>query len=312
MNTRFSGVVLMCLCALPMSGVASDVDGGTDDPNDAHKALREAVEEIRVHYAPMVRTYGDIDFRSDMSRPGLGIIVRGGGWTAGDFMEGAVIIAVTPGSPAAEFGLEPGDVVTRWNDEPLSTATESPGGVGVDASRELVARSRKLEEGDTVTLGYSRDGEERLATLVARVVDFSPQMVGEIAGQSDFIFRSAPVLAGKSAGSWHMPMAWLDMELASLNPDLGEYFGTDSGVLVVRGPEGDETLGLESGDVILEIGDREVKSPEHAMRILRSYEPDEKLTVLIIRHKRTQTLAGTVPETSFHFDYRTRWSGEDD
>ena len=104
MNTRFSGVVLMCLCALPVSGMAFDDDGGTDDPKDAHKALREAVEEIRVHYAPMVRTYGDIDFRSNMSRPGLGIIVRGGGWTAGESKEGAVIIAVTPGSPAAESG----------------------------------------------------------------------------------------------------------------------------------------------------------------------------------------------------------------
>ena len=35
------------------------------------------------------------------------------------------------------------------------------------------------------------------------------------------------------------------------------------------------------------------------MRILRSYNPDEELTIDIIRHGRSETLTGTVPETSF-------------
>jgi S1-C subfamily serine protease len=99
------------------------------------------------------------------------------------------------------------------------------------------------------------------------------------------------------------------MELVEINPELGEYFGSDSGVLVVRGPERDEILGLMSGDVILRIGEREVKNPEHVMRILRSYEPDEELSVDIIRHGRSQTLTGKVPETSFRFDYRLPGSG---
>mgnify|MGYP001814319113 FL=1 len=100
------------------------------------------------------------------------------------------------------------------------------------------------------------------------------------------------------------------MELVEINPELGSYFGSDSGVLVVRGPEDDETVGLASGDVILRIGDREVKNPEHAMRILRSYEPEEELSIDIIRHGRSETLTGTVPETSFGFDYHF-WGSEE-
>ena len=92
------------------------------------------------------------------------------------------------------------------------------------------------------------------------------------------------------------------MELVALNPELGEYFGADNGVLVVRAPKKDDTLGLQSGDVILRIGDREVKSPEHAMRILRSYEPEEELTLHVIRRGRSETLAGTVPKSPIDFD----------
>jgi S1-C subfamily serine protease len=93
------------------------------------------------------------------------------------------------------------------------------------------------------------------------------------------------------------------MELVALNPDLGEYFGADHGVLVVRAPKEDDTLGLQSGDVILGIGDRDIKSPEHAMRILRSYEPEEELLLHIIRRGRSETLTVTVPESTLNFDY---------
>jgi hypothetical protein len=56
-----------------------------------------------------------------------------------------------------------------------------------------------------------------------------------------------------------------------LTPGLGEYFGTDAGLLVVRAPEGDD-IDLRDGDVIPEIGGRIPQSVGHAMRILRSVE----------------------------------------
>jgi hypothetical protein len=39
-----------------------------------------------------------------------------------------------------------------------------------------------------------------------------------------------------------------------------------------------------------------VSSPTHAMRILRSYEPDERLSIEIMRHGRRETVEGSVPE----------------
>jgi S1-C subfamily serine protease len=85
------------------------------------------------------------------------------------------------------------------------------------------------------------------------------------------------------------------MELVTLTETLGDYFGTTQGLLVVRAP-GDDRLGLRDGDVIIRIGDREPSGPGHAMRILRSYEPGEKVDIEIMRKKKRQSLSVEVPD----------------
>ena len=79
------------------------------------------------------------------------------------------------------------------------------------------------------------------------------------------------------------------MELATLTPRLGSYFGSDKGVLVVRAPA-DGALKLEDGDVILAIDGREPSSGSHATRILSSYQPGEKMTLRILRQHKTLQL----------------------
>lgn len=61
--------------------------------------------------------------------------------------EGALIVSVSEGSPAAEAGLLENDVITAVNGEP------------VDAERTLRDRLIAYEPGDTVTLDVIRDGE---------------------------------------------------------------------------------------------------------------------------------------------------------
>jgi putative serine protease PepD len=65
-----------------------------------------------------------------------------------DLRPGAGIEVVEEGSSAEEAGLEPGDLVTRVDDEVI---------VGVES---LVATIRGYRPGDEVTLGVVRDGEE--------------------------------------------------------------------------------------------------------------------------------------------------------
>jgi hypothetical protein len=86
-----------------------------------------------------------------------------------------------------------------------------------------------------------------------------------------------------------------DLELATLTSQLGHYFGTEKGVLVVRGPEGG-TLNLKDGDVILSVDGREATSASHVTRILASYMPGEKVTLHIVRERKTLDLQSTVPD----------------
>jgi hypothetical protein len=87
---------------------------------------------------------------------------------------------------------------------------------------------------------------------------------------------------------------WDAMQLVALTPQLGEYFGTESGILVLRAPE-NESLGLRDGDVILDIGGRVPTTPEHTLRILSSFVPGETLTLGIMRNGRRETREIALP-----------------
>ena len=78
-----------------------------------------------------------------------------------------------------------------------------------------------------------------------------------------------------------------DLELATLSPALGRYFGAPSGVLVTRASAGS---GLEDGDVIVSIQGRIVVAADHARRILETYGPAEPAPVVVLRDHKTVEL----------------------
>ena len=92
-------------------------------------------------------------------------------------------------------------------------------------------------------------------------------------------------------------MAWRlgGLQVAELTPALGEYFGVEQGLLVVRAPENVD-IGLEDGDVIRKIGGRTFRDARQATRILRSYEPGEEVELEVTRHKRSRTVRFELPE----------------
>lgn len=84
------------------------------------------------------------------------------------------------------------------------------------------------------------------------------------------------------------------LKVADLDPDLGEYFGTDEGVLIT-GVSEDSDLGLRSGDVVLRVGDREVGNSDDLRRILRSYAEDEEVHFRVRRSGAELDVTGTMP-----------------
>ena len=220
------------------------------------------------------------------NRGRIGVVVRSDADSETDKI-GARIEGVTPGGPAAKAGLKVGDIITKFNGTSLAGAKaedEEESGPG----NKLVELARGLEPGDTVQLEYRRGSDGKKATLVAERL---PRL-------EMFRFPEPPGMAMPRMPDMNFEFfgsPWGDLEVVSLNPDLGEYFGTKEGVLVVKAPA-DSSLPLKGGDVILSIGGRKPTSPSHAMRILRSYEAGETVTVEVMRKQKRTTVAWKVPE----------------
>lgn len=200
---------------------------------------------------------------------------------------GAHIIAVSPGGPAAEAGVLAGDEIIQVDEKKID---------GIASGNVFTAYVGAAAPDSSLKLRVLRDGKRKDLTVTTRpappffgmnTLYLSPgaTAVGEVSNSPGAVhFRSAEGIAG--------------LELVTLTPKLGEYFGTTKGVLVVRAP-GSKSLKLEEGDVILSIGGREPMNGAHATRILYSYQPREKFELKIFRQRKNVTLESTLPDTPF-------------
>ena len=223
----------------------------------------------------------------------IGVVVKTGAAPSTDSI-GAWIEAVTPGGPAAKAGLKAGDVITKFNGTALAglpAPEENASGPG----RKLVTLARGLAPGDTAPIEYRRGSDSKKTKLVTEDVGSWMVIVDPVEPVGPGIVQ-VPGGADPGFPSFCFGDSWCDMELVTVTPELGDYFGTKEGVLVVKAP-GDSTLPLKSGDVILVIGGRRPTSPSHAMRILRSYEGGETVTIEILRKKKHSTVAWLVPRS---------------
>jgi hypothetical protein len=85
------------------------------------------------------------------------------------------------------------------------------------------------------------------------------------------------------------------LRMGTINPELGRYFGTDTGVLVLD-KDRDSMAALKPGDVIVGVAGKQVATPSQVMRGLRSGTPGASVNVEIMRDKKRQVVAVDVPE----------------
>ena len=286
---------------------------------DLQRAARRVAELSRQYHRP-----GDapMAFRHAFeTRPVLGVLL------GPDDAKGVKIVGVTPDSAAAGAGLRSGDVLLSVDGSQILGNT---GELRLDNARKLL---RDLDEKTPVKIGYARGGAEKSVAvtpkpgkraLVWNADDGSAfrmpgdmkfavddEAIREGMGEAMRVMAVEAPRIGKEIlrlgdcrdkdGDCGFPMLaeafrWSGLNLASLDPQLGRYFGTDQGVLVLS--TGGELEGLQPGDVVQKIDGKTVDSPRAAMAALRTKPAESRVRVDYLRDRKPGSAQVKVPKAT--------------
>ncbi|KAF1719383.1 PDZ domain-containing protein [Pseudoxanthomonas wuyuanensis] len=260
--------------------------------------------------------------RSIERKPVIGVLL------APDPEAGVRVTGVTPDSGAAKAGLKAGDQLLRIGGKAIQ------GDSGEQRSERARAELADLKAGSPISLTYRRDGRERTVQVVPEIGQpvmvfnfgndavaaldaqaLAEQVRGSLASldeldidipaltlgivpevQQELQRLGNPACNGKDCLLPALTEAfrWNGLNLASLDPQLGRYFGADRGVLVLS--TGPELEGLQPGDVIRKVDGKPVSTPREVMNALRGRPADSQLGVEYLRDRRAGNVRITIPK----------------
>ncbi|AXK71331.1 PDZ domain-containing protein [Lysobacter sp. TY2-98] len=258
-------------------------------------------------------------------RPVLGVLLEP------DAARGVLVAGVTPDSGAAAAGLRAGDRITGIDGR---TLTGADGAARLDGLRSRLADLKthtpvKVDyerDGRKATVNVTPKIADRMMVMgpggpmpgmhgmrgpggpgvreirIVRGPDGEP-MAGTPAGVDPGMHREIVRIARDGACKdgdkcEHLALAeafrWNGLNLASVDAQLGRYFGTDRGVLVVSA--GADLAGLQAGDVIRKVDGRDVRTPRDVMDVLRTKPEDATVAVEYLRDRKSGTAQIKVPK----------------
>jgi serine protease Do len=185
-----------------------------------------------------------------------------------DKANGALVADVTDNSPAAEAGLRPGDVITRFN------------GKAIKDVHDLPRRVAETPIGQVAEINVLRGGKEM--PLNARIAEL----------------KEPPKLAAASSGGSAPPArpkqrSALGMQLSELSEEMRQRTGSDAnGVAVISVSPDSPASGLvEPGDVIVAVNQEPVTDPAQAADKLNAAAA-KKQALLLVNHRGTNRFVG--------------------
>jgi type II secretory pathway component PulC len=303
MNYRHIGAALLAALALTVApvpaGAASsedeqarkDLERARQEVEKARADLQKATRELARSMAKLERDNPKVqyfEYMTDPQRAMLGVLIPD------DFEDGETrgvrLQAVTPGSGAEKAGLKAGDLLTSLNGSPLAAE-----GKKVSPQKRMKDVMRKLRAGDEVKVEYERDGRNRSTTVVTQAPE-PLVMVPPLPQLQEWLRGDEHAKGPMEAMPWFSfrGPAIRGLELAKLDDDLGAYFKTTDGVLVVKAPKG-AALGLKSGDVIQKIDGVSVSEPVTVLDKLRSRGEEQTVSLEVLRQGRKLQLQGQIP-----------------
>jgi len=162
---------------------------------------------------------------------------------------GVVIRGVSPDSGAEQAGLQAGDRIVGINGVPLRSRS---------AGQDLIAVTDQLSPGDEAAIEYVRDGKPHNALVTTHS---GAQSLNRFLGG---IGESLRIRASDREPPKFSRLR-REIKLAAMDANLGRYFGSDSGVLIVAAEHGSNFV---SGDVLVSVNGATVATVDDAYRAL--------------------------------------------
>ena len=188
----------------------------------------------------------------------------------------------------------------------LPEVSAVPNAPEVSVERIVVPQVDRREIKERIEQINRKLQSHRFTVVVPDELDIDENGDFEFPESFDFEFQGYSELAEQAmhdANIWFgLPLSQ-GLELATINEELGAYFKTDRGVLVIRAKD-DNAYQLKSGDVVLKINETAVNTPADMMRALREVEPGTEVGFEIKRDRKNKSIAVTMPEDRLGY----RWS----
>jgi serine protease Do len=168
--------------------------------------------------------------------------------------QGALVAEPQDTGPAAKAGIKSGDVITGVNDQPVKDA------------RDLAKKISSMAPGSSVKLTVTRDGSERTVNVT----------LGEFPREQ----QSASRERGEDGRRGQTDVPRLGLTLAPADSVAG---AGGEGVVVTEVQDGSPAAqtGFRTGDVILDVGGKSVKSPADVRSALGEAQSGGKRSVLM-------------------------------
>ncbi len=180
---------------------------------------------------------------------------------------GALVASVDSKGPAAMAGIAAGDVILAFDGQP------------VDAMHDLPRLVAEKAVGKQVTVHILRDGKEEDVSVTLGRLEETQKVTA--APPADDTTKKAPEPTPMvSSGP-------LGLSLSDLSPDARTRFGIKDavadGVVVVGVADGSPASNkrLQPGDVIVEIAQEQVKTPDDVTRLIDKMKADGRKNVLL-------------------------------
>jgi len=217
--------------------------------------------------------------------------------------EGAVVESVNPKSPAAAAGIREKDVILEFDGERVRSAshltrlvTETP--AGRDVALVVMRDGRKTNLHLTTEAGGANTWfDPTFGGAIDRAQVRAAQEAAQEAARE--MRRNLPEMIDGMRE--RMPARGrLGVSVQEITPELAEYFGVKTGVLVasVAAESPAAKAGLKAGDVITVVNGKPVGSPRELVQALPAGEGSREVDLTFVRDKQSRSVKATIEPAS--------------